>query len=227
MGHPVKLSDRGKDWALPRSRHRDRPLGTREERQRFLIVCEGEKTEPNYFKAFDQALPRHVVQLDIVGEGANTLSLVSRAQGIRDSWKHGDYPFDQVWVVFDRDSFQPDSFDNAIHKAESDGMHCAWSNEAFELWYILHFECRDTGMSRTEYQRKLHALLGEPYRKNVTNIYQRLMQVGRQNDAVAWARKLRDEFLASDTPPSRSNPCTTVFLLVEELNRFSKVTDKD
>lgn len=225
MGRPVKLTDRHKEWFLQRLPCGERRLNTREERQRFLIVCEGEKTEPNYFESFKQDLPPHVVQLDIYGEGANTISLVERAQFIRDNRKFGDYPFDQVWVVFDCDSFDPADFDNAIHKAGSDGMHCAWSNEAFELWYILHFNFRNTGMSRTEYQGQLGALLGETYRKNAPDMYQKLSRMGNQLQAVAWAKAVHEEFLASGTPPSRSNPCTTVFLLVEELN-LSKPSDR-
>jgi hypothetical protein len=220
MGRPVKLSDRNKQWFLKSLHCRERRLDIREERQRFLVVCEGEKTEPNYFQMFGQELPRHVVQLDIYGEGANTLSLVSRAKELRDSQASGDYPFDQVWIVFDRDSFEADNFDNAIHMAEADGMQCAWSNEAFELWYILHFEYRNTETNRTEYQGKLSQLLGETYQKNAPDMYQKLTCMGDQRKAVAWAKRLLDEFQTASTPPSRSNPCTTVFKLVEKLNLY-------
>jgi hypothetical protein len=195
MGRPVKLSDRTKEWFLRRLPCRDRRLNTLEERQRFLIVCEGEKTEPNYFESFIQILPRQVVQLEIFGEGANTLSLVAKAKALRDRRVSSDYPFDQVWVVFDRDSFEPDDFDNAIHKVEACGMHCAWSNEAFELWYILHFEFRNTGMSRTEYQGKLGELLGETYRKNASDMYQKLLRIGKQSQAMDWAKVLHEGVL--------------------------------
>lgn len=227
MGQPVKLSDRNKQWFIKSLHCRERRLNIREERQRFLIVCEGEKTEPNYFEMFGQELPRRVVQLDIYGEGANTLSLVSRAKYLRDSQATGDYPFDQVWIVFDRDSFDADNFDNAINMAEADGMQCAWSNEAFELWYILHFEYRNTAMSRTEYQGKLTILLGETYRKNAPDMYQKLMRLGNQRNAITWAKKLRDEFQSAITPPSRSNPCTTVFQLVEQLNLYKPIPEND
>jgi hypothetical protein len=45
-----------------------------------------------------------------------------------------------LWVVFDRDSFAPQSFNNAINKCIQDrpNIDAAWSNEAFELWYLLH-----------------------------------------------------------------------------------------
>ncbi len=222
MGRPVKLTDRDKSWTFRRPAPK-RLINTREERQRFLIVCEGEKTEPNYFEAFKQELPKDLVQLDIHGEGRNTLSLVARAQELKKRGASGDHPFDQVWIVFDRDSFEAADFDNAINKAAATKIRCAWSNESFELWYILHFENRKTGMERTEYKDKLSQLLGEPYQKNARDVYQQLMRLGDQAQAVKWAKQLHDNFRASKTPPSRSNPCTTVFQLVEELNRF-KIT---
>jgi len=220
MGRPLKLSDQNKDWFLRRSISQVRSTETRELRKRFLIVCEGTKTEPRYFESIKRELPRNTVQVEISGEGCNTLSLISRARKIISSRISLDYPFDQVWVVFDRDSFKPDDFDNAIKSAEANGMHCAWSNGAFELWYILHFEYRNTGMSRTEYQGKLSDLLGEPYCKNAPDMYQKLKRIGNQIQAVARAKRLQRNSKEMSLPPSKSNPCTTVSTLIEELNRF-------
>ena len=44
--------------------------------QSFLIVCEGEKTEPNYFKAFRVKSAQVVVE----GTGCNTISLVDKTR---------------------------------------------------------------------------------------------------------------------------------------------------
>lgn len=225
MGRPIKLSDKKKQWFLRSLRRRERVLDAREERQRFLIVCEGAKTEPNYFAAFTTELPKHVVELEIHGEGANTLSLVIKAQELRDKRANGDYPFDQVWVVFDRDSFAPANFDNAIYKAKADGIECAWTNEAFELWYVLHFEYRNTAMSREEYKGKLTTLLDRVYEKNAVDMYRQLAKKGHQAQAIEWARSLYDEVIAAGTPPSQANPCTRVFELVETLNKFKPVPE--
>lgn len=227
MGRPVKLSDRNRPWFLRGLRCRERTLDAQDERQRFLLVCEGEKTEPNYFRALEATLPRNAVELEISGEGANTLSLVARAQERRDQRADGDYPFDQVWVIFDKNSFPPHDFDNAIRKADSDGIECAWSNEAFELWYILHFECRTTAMSRDEYKGRLTELLEQEYRKNARDMYEQLAAKGNEAQAIVWARRLDDEATATGTPPSRANPCTTVHRLVEELNRFKPPPEAD
>ena len=51
-----------------------RKVETREVRQSFLIVCEGEKTEPNYFRSF--RVPKNVVEIDVQGLGENPSKLV-------------------------------------------------------------------------------------------------------------------------------------------------------
>jgi hypothetical protein len=170
VGKPVKLTDQKKDWFL-RHTSLKRAYRTRPQRERYLIICEGEKTEPNYFKALKAVLPRHLVDIEIRGIGANTLSLVERATQLRDAASGGDYPYHHIWVVFDRDSFPADDFDNAICAVEARRFHAGWSNEAFELWYLLHFEDRSTAMSRDEFACKLSDHLGTAYKKNSLEMY--------------------------------------------------------
>lgn len=120
----------------------------------ILIVCEGEKTEPNYFKSFSMMKNSSgfVYEVFTDGGGISTLKVVEKAIELRDKAGAQGKPFDAVWAVFDRDSFKPNDFDNAIMKAEANGIGCAWSNEAFELWYVYHFDNRITAMNRTSYK---------------------------------------------------------------------------
>jgi hypothetical protein len=218
MSKPIKISDMDKPWNRKQKQF-NRPKAFRPERQRILIVCEGIQTEPNYFLSIKNLLPPNIVSIQIEGEGANTLSLVDKARELRDCQLKSDYSFDQVWVVFDRDSFDADAFDNAIRSAEAGGMNCAWSNEAFELWYILHFEYRNTAMSRREYKSVLNRYLQVTYQKNATDMYLRLSRENEQN-AISRAKSLVKVFQDRNIPPSQSNPCTTVFKLVEVLNQY-------
>ena len=55
-------------------------LSTLDPRQSFLIVCEGEKTEPNYFKKY--RAPKTIIEL--VGVGDNTVTVVEKAIELRD-----------------------------------------------------------------------------------------------------------------------------------------------
>ncbi len=216
MAKPIKFTDKNTRWA---QRSLKRKVNDRPERKRILIVCEGEKTEPNYLNSLKEKLPPHVASIiDINGEGFNTQSLVNRAKQIRDAKKGTKYAYDEVWLVFDRDSFKPDQFDNAIYSAEATGMKVAWSNEAFELWYILHFEDRQTGMSRTEYKQHLSKHLGDPYKKNDKDMYSKLTKLGNESKAIQRAKNLQSQHVGIAN--HNANPCTKVNELVEKLNTF-------
>jgi hypothetical protein len=202
---------------MPKRRHltlRTRPysarrINNRDLRERFLIVCEGEKTEPNYFKAF--RVNRDVVQIDIHGAGYNTLRLVQEARRLK-----AQDEYDQVWCVFDRDEFPIRHFNDAVDLARKSDIRVAYSNPAFELWYFLHFHYLDTGIPRQEYTRRLSSLLGHRYEKNSGTIYDELLE--RQPEATRNARNLLAQY--SPLKPARDNPSTTVHQLVAELNRF-------
>jgi hypothetical protein len=110
-----------------------RQTKTRETRKRFLIVCEGEKTEVNYFKAF--TVPKKI-EVTVRGEGKNSLSLVNKAIQIIDNLKKDD-SFDQIWCVFDKDNCSKEQFNQAEGLAKQKNIKIAYSNEAFEIWFIL------------------------------------------------------------------------------------------
>lgn len=124
----------------------ERRKNTRSLRKRFLIVCEGERTEPNYFEAF--RVPKKVYE--VIGVGDNTIGLVKQAI---DCQQKGEY--DQVWVVMDKDDFPVANFNNALSLASGKGVNVAYSNEAFELWYLLHFDYHNSAISRTTYKNRL------------------------------------------------------------------------
>ena len=102
MAKPSKFSDKDKTWNNP---SRERLVDSRPWRQRILIVCEGEKTEPNYFEAIKAVLEKGTAEIHITGEGKNTLSLVEDAIAKRNRKRETDRPYDQVWVVFDQTCF--------------------------------------------------------------------------------------------------------------------------
>lgn len=186
-----------------------RKVNTREIRQRFLIVCEGAKTEPNYFRSF--RVPKNVAEIDVQGLGENPSKLVQSAKELK---KQGEY--DRVWCVFDRDSWTTEDFNNAIKNAKVQGFEVAYSNESFELWYILHFEYLNSGIPRSDYLRKLTSLFGRTYQKNSETIYDELFE--KQSIAIKNAENLLKQY--NPQIPAKDNPSTTVHLLVKELNKF-------
>ncbi len=93
-----------------------------QEKPTILIICEGQNTEPSYFKKFKLS----TATIKPIGEGYNTVSLIKRAIELA---KNDHY--DQVWCVFDKDDFPDTEFNNAIHMAESNGFGIAYTNQAF------------------------------------------------------------------------------------------------
>jgi hypothetical protein len=199
---------------------------TRELVTYFLIVCEGEKTEPNYFKSFPKEVGKFIYDISFEGGGISTLKVVEKAIELRDNSKQ---KYDRVWAVFDRDSFKASSFNSAILKAKANNISCAWSNEAFELWYLLHFHNRITAMKRDEYKKAIeeavNTKLGKKkntfkYKKNDTGMYLLLNQAGNQTSAIKWAKDLANGNTGEQF--ANYNPQTMVFKLVEELNGQSQ-----
>lgn len=179
-------------------------------RKSFLIVCEGEKTEPNYFSNF--RVPKKI--FDVEGIGANTESLVRRAIKHRDT---SSTSYDEVWCVFDRDSFPIENFNNALELARNNNIKVACSNEAFEIWYLLHFHYHDSATSRAQYKALLTDRLGFQYEKNDPNIYEHLESL--QDDAIKNAKRLKNSYLHHS--PGNDNPSTNVYELVEKLKAHS------
>jgi len=198
-----------------------RPFGKRLPRRYYLIVCEGEKTEPNYFEAIRRILPPEMVKrITVSGTGRNTLSLVEYTRKEVEKRRKSGFPaYYKIWVVFDRDSFEDDDFDNAIStiakkSAKTEQWQAAWSNEAFELWYILHFRAQAGGaLSRQDYADILGKEMGRPYKKNAEDMFELLKP--HVSKAIKRADKALE--LQSGKPYHEQNPATTVHLLVKEL----------
>ena len=188
-----------------------RKVNTRSLR-RILIVCEGEKTEPNYFKCFPQN-PLVFDDIDIQGTGFNTVSLVRETIRLKAKADRDSKPFIEVWCVFDKDSFTAQDFTEAIRLAGVNGIKCAYSIEAFELWYLLHFNYCDSALSRTQYKGMLSEQLGKTYTKNSPEMYKLLE--AKQKTAIKNAKRLYESQKA--LPCHQQNPVTTVFRLVEKL----------
>ena len=194
-----------------------RKADIRKKRNKILIVCEGEKTEPNYFKKFP--LNEAEIEVKIIGTGYNTDSLVEKANEIKKRAFKEKEPYNQVWCVFDKDSFPAQNFNRAIQLAGNYNIKVAYSNEAFELWYLLHFGYYHSPISRKDYIKKLNKYL-KPliYKKNNPEIYNILNP--HQNIGIENAKKLLNSY--PEFNPEKNNPSTMVHNLVEELNKYKK-----
>ncbi|MFC2659159.1 MAG: RloB family protein, partial [Segatella sp.] len=120
----------------------------------------------------------------------------------------------------------------AIEDAKKEGMNCAWSNQAFELWYVLHFQYLVTGVDRKQYiemiedkVRKASKSKKFKYKKNDVGFYQILQEHGNEDFAFKNAEKLRNRHKGK-VDYAAHNPRTEVDLLVDELRHPEKALDK-
>ena len=95
----------------------------------------GVNTEPDYFNAF--RLTSATVKA--IGQGMGTLALVQKAINIKEQERQRGRTYNQNWVVFDKDDFSENDFNSAILSARQNGFEVAYSNQAFEFWFLLHF----------------------------------------------------------------------------------------
>jgi len=230
MARVKKVNNEIKKRQVLKNQKLERRLGNRKNRERILIVCEGEKTEPLYFKEFAKLLPKSTAQvaeaekpvIDITGRGMNTLRLVQETITIKNQREdESGIPYTQVWAVFDKDDFPKELYNEAINSALDEGIQCAYSNEAFELWYLLHFNDYEDAAKCHQYAKRLSSALGEKYIKNDPKIYEKLQRLGNEELACSRAKKLCS--IAEASKPNMfadHNPSTSVYKLVRILREI-------
>jgi hypothetical protein len=185
-----------------------------------LIVCEDSKSSRLYFGSFKVDAER--AEIVTVGAGMNTDTLVEEASRLKESASSRQEPYNEVWCVLDRDSFPLRNFARAFELARGANIRMAWANEAFELWYLLHFNYHDTGLGRADYKARLDRLLCKRYDKADGDIYSQLST--RQETAIRHARRLEKHWRQlGERFPERQNPSTSIHRLVEFLNDLSEL----
>lgn len=202
----------------------ERPEPLLVEKPTILIVCEGENTEPSYFKQFRLTS----ATIKSIGEGYNTISLVNRARELSENNK-----YDQVWCVFDKDDFDNIDFNNAIVMAEANQFGVAYSNQSFEYWIILHLDDHQGGgMHRSDYNSKINKLL-KPYKLTYDGMGSKIIteeifelldgideKTGRERKQLAIDRAERNYQHFDHSSPASEESSTTVFRLVAELLKY-------
>lgn len=103
----------------------------------FLIFCEGEKTEPNYFKFFIGISS----QIKIIPISSNHKSapqqLIDNASNIIDKYNINE-DFDNVWFVIDTDNWSDQLHEIRKNNRLKKNWKIAQSNPCFEVWLYYH-----------------------------------------------------------------------------------------
>lgn len=225
----IKPTDRKKAWAV-RQNTEKRPMRDLSIRNLFRIYCEGENTEPEYFKSFPVNTETKV---DALGLARSKTALVKKAIELltKEKMLIGMTEHDedrQLWVVFDYDKKddvnEAKDFNDSIYLAQQNAIRVAYSNDSFELWFVLHYQYHTSAVTRNEYYKILSEKLDLNYEKDgkskefAKSLYHILLS--GQPEAIHHAKRLHEDKI-KDTFSSQ-NPCTTVYKLVEELNKCIK-----
>ncbi len=154
-----------------------------------LVVCEGRKTEQNYFRSTKNRWKIGRLTIAAANESTAPINIVEKAVARRDEFKERKrIEFDQVWCVFDHDEHE--TFDKALTEAAKNNIQVAFSIPCFEFWYLLHFEYTTRPFRDfSEVARQLKKHLAS-YNKD-TDYTEQLFP--RMEEAIANALKVRDD----------------------------------
>jgi hypothetical protein len=202
-----------------------RPYRPRERKKRFLLCCEGEETEPTYFRGLRHFLRSQLIDLEIPRQQGDPKGLVELAKAKRDEAERiakaeGDDSllYDEVWCVFDVDTHA--RLRPAIQQAIANSISLAVSNPCFELWLLVHFKkqwgyitCADATSGVKDYISR--------YDKKVD--YSWLVGKG----AAALSRAEAMERNARRNRNKLANPTTGVWRLVAELCKHANFPSSD
>lgn len=198
---------------------------------RILIVSEGSKTEPNYFKEIRSAYRLQTANIEVRASDLGTapIQVVQYAQSL---FENGDShkrlqkrAFERVYAVFDRD--EHDSYNQALSLAKSLDKKLKNDNNqlisfnaipsipCFELWLLLHYEDIQAPIHRTEVLQRLKHYLPN-YEKGTNNAFANTKQ--HLELAILRAQTLTKKFTAYTNP----EPFTDIHILVQRLTTLGK-----
>lgn len=196
-----------------------RPRAKKDPYKKVLIVCEGSKTEPNYFKGLKKHLKLTSANIDIVeGDGKTTpMSIIKRAcKKYNEEKRDSRDPFDKIFCVFDQNGHNdyPEAL-RKLYMKKYNKFEAITSVPAFEYWLLLHFKYTRKPFNSKEV---LSCLKNKhpKYRKGDENIFEDFrdkLEVAKKNAA----RSLKDAN-SSET----DNPSTKVHELVDYLQKTKK-----
>ncbi len=190
---------------------------------KVLIVCEGEKTEPNYFNELINFYKLNTANVEIDGTcGSSPKSVFERALELYQKEECKGDAFDKVYCVFDKDSHG--TYDETLIRISAQKprgvFHSAISVPCFEYWLLLHFRYTTkpyhaTGSSSigNEVLKDLKSVFPE-YAKGSEDIFERL------SDQLEFAKNNAQRSLEHGLANHTDNPTTYIHELVDYLQKL-------
>ena len=195
----------------------------RKPRKKVVIVCEGEKTEINYFNG----LKTRDSGVDIipVPGGTHPKHIVKYAEERMNSkWSIDFEEGDCIWCAFDVDENTNQDIKDAHEHAKTKNIQIALSNPCFEIWFLLHYKQIFSQISRQDVVKELKKFISDYIKNQPIN---HLLK-GKQDTAIAHAKKLNQIHQNKKTEliSRESNPSTQVFDLIEFIQKITEMNKK-
>lgn len=191
---------------------------------KVLIVCEGEKTEPNYFNELKDHYRLNSANIKVTGEcDSDPLSVFEYSrQKYREAKDAGD-PYDRVYCVFDRDRHTNylQALDTIARAQPNTTYFSVTSVPCFEYWLLLHFVYTNQPFHATGDNSICTKVIQElkqywpDYEKGASSIFTRLL------DQIDFAKSNAKRALQSAEENHTENPCTRVHELVDYLQNLT------
>lgn len=201
---------------LRRSQAKQKPY------DRVLIVCEGAKSEPLYFKSLIKDLRLSTANVKICGEECDSSpdKVLEYAHSKQDEAISEDNPFDKIFCVIDKDGHA--HYQSVLEKIKNH-PNCEAINSVpcFEYWVLLHFEYTDSPFAKTGSKSCCDTVKSKVknhlknYHKGDASLYDQLELNPKSsiNDAIVRAKQA----MLACKKNSTDNPSTRVHELVEYL----------
>jgi hypothetical protein len=198
---------------LAPSRPMGRPHRPRQRKKRFLLYCEGDVTEPDYFNDLRRHFRNPLIEIEIGDSKRNDpkglveLAKKRREEARRNARRERDDSllFDEVWCIFDVDEHA--NLRDAIQQAKAISISLAVSNPCFELWILLHFKEQWASITGEKSRSAVRKYLKD-YEKHAD--FEKL----KGNGEVAMKRAKQMEARAKANNEEFANPTTSVWHLV-------------
>jgi hypothetical protein len=204
-----------------------RQLAKRDPYDKVLIVCEGEKTEPNYFSRLVDHLRLNTANVKIADNTTGLAPQTVAKFAITEYKIAKDY--DKVYCVIDKDRHP--LFDQALdiirraRLAKGHTIKAVVSTPCFEYWLLLHFikttkdYYRGPGPVCKRVISDLKKQQGMAnYEKGSNDVFD--LTVSRLNQAI----KNSKEILADRKTAGTDNPSTNAHELIEYLQNLKNNT---
>ena len=191
-----------------------------EQIDRLLIVCEGTKTEPEYFRQLINKYKLSTVNIELKSsDKSDPKSIVKFAKKLDSQLKRQGDKYDRIYCVFDRDNHP--NFEDALAEIKSAKFYGALSWPCFEYWILLHFHFTRKPFNISGTKSACDQCISElktylpNYNKDIKGIFHELF------DNLDTATTNADLAISDVERTGEPNPSTYVHTLVKDLKQIA------